>query len=40
MAYAQVGDKDKARKALTVAVSSPSAFTGKDEAQKTLASLR
>jgi Flp pilus assembly protein TadD len=40
MAYAQVGDKDNARKALTAATSAPSDFSGKDEARKTLAALK
>jgi len=40
MAYAQVGDKDNARKALTAATSGPAEFTGKDDAKKTLASLK
>ncbi len=40
MAYAQVGDKDNARKALTAATSGPADFTGKDDAKKTLASLK
>jgi hypothetical protein len=40
MAYAKLGDKDKAEQALTRAVSSPEAFHGKDQAQKALAQLR
>jgi hypothetical protein len=40
MTYAQVGDKDNARKALTVATSAPAEFSGKDDAKKTLASLK
>jgi Flp pilus assembly protein TadD len=40
MAYAQIGDKDNARKALTVATSGPAEFSGKDDAKKTLASLK
>jgi tetratricopeptide (TPR) repeat protein len=40
MAYQQAGEKDNARKALQIAVSSPEVFTGKDEARKTLADLR
>jgi len=40
MAYAQVGDKDNARKALTAATSAPAEFSGKDDAKKTLASLK
>jgi Flp pilus assembly protein TadD len=39
-AYAHVGDKDGARKALTVAVNSPQNFQGKDEARKALADLK
>jgi tetratricopeptide (TPR) repeat protein len=39
MVYAQLGDKDKARQALTIATSSPAVFQGKDEARKTLAGL-
>jgi Flp pilus assembly protein TadD len=39
MAYVQVGDKDNARKALTVASNSPASFQGKDEARKALAGL-
>jgi len=40
MTYAQVGDKDNARKALTVATSAPAEFSGKDDAKKTLAPLK
>jgi tetratricopeptide (TPR) repeat protein len=40
MANRQVGDKDAARRALQVAVSSPADFPGKDEARKALAELR
>jgi tetratricopeptide (TPR) repeat protein len=40
MAYAQVGDQAGARQALEFAVKSPADFQGKDEARKTLASLR
>lgn len=40
MAYAEVGDRASARQALELAVKSPAAFPGKDEAQKTLVSLR
>jgi len=39
-AYAEVGDKDSARKALTVAVNSPQSFPGKDDARKVLGSLK
>jgi tetratricopeptide (TPR) repeat protein len=39
-AYAHVGDKDGARKALTVAVNSPQAFPGKDDARKALGDLQ
>jgi Flp pilus assembly protein TadD len=39
-AYVQVGDKDGARKALTVAVNSPQAFLGKDDARKALGDLQ
>jgi hypothetical protein len=39
MVYAQLGDKDKARKALTIAANSSAVFQGKDEARKTLAGL-
>jgi Flp pilus assembly protein TadD len=40
MAYQQIGDKEGARKALQVAVNSPAAFPGKDDARKALAELR
>jgi tetratricopeptide (TPR) repeat protein len=40
MAYAQVGNHVSARKALSVAVSSPIPFQGKDEARKALADLK
>jgi Flp pilus assembly protein TadD len=40
MAYAQLGNTEKARKALTAAVNSPAAFQGKDDAAKTLAGLK
>ena len=40
MAYSQVGDQANARKALEFAVKSPTEFEGKEEARKTLASLR
>jgi Flp pilus assembly protein TadD len=40
MAYAQVGDTQNARKALTAASSSPAVFPGKDEAKKRLAGLQ
>jgi len=40
MAYAQAGDKDNARKALTAATSGSTDFAGKDDAKKTLAALR
>jgi hypothetical protein len=39
MAYREVGEKDSARKALKLAVSSSQSFTGKDEAHKALAGL-
>ena len=39
MGYLKVGDKDAARKALTLAVNSPTSFIGKEEAQKELAAL-
>jgi hypothetical protein len=34
MTYSQIGGTDDAQKALTVAVSSPEAFAGKDEGGK------
>ena len=40
MVYAQLGDQANARKSLNAAVGSPTDFQGKDEARKTLASLR
>jgi Flp pilus assembly protein TadD len=40
MAYAQVGDTDNARKALTAAISGPADFSGKDDARKALAALK
>lgn len=40
MAYAQLGDKDNARKALTAATSTTAEFFGKDDARKTLAALK
>jgi hypothetical protein len=40
MAYQQTGDREAARKALQLAVSSPAAFQGKDEARKALADLK
>ena len=40
MVYAQLGDQTNARKALNAAIGSPADFQGKDEARKTLASLR
>jgi tetratricopeptide (TPR) repeat protein len=40
LAALKVGDKDAARRALTVAVNSPGAFTEKDEARKVLTELR
>jgi hypothetical protein len=40
MTYSQSGGKADARQALTVAVSSPEAFAGKDEGRKTLATLK
>jgi len=40
MAYQQVGEKEGARKALQVAVSSPTMFPGKEEARKALADLK
>jgi Flp pilus assembly protein TadD len=40
MAYAQVGDRDNARKALTAATSTTVEFFGKDDAKKTLAALK
>jgi hypothetical protein len=40
MVYAQLGDEVNARKLLSVAVDSPATFQGKEEARKTLASLR
>jgi Flp pilus assembly protein TadD len=40
MVYAQVGDQANARQSLIAAVGSPADFQGKDEARKTLASLR
>ena len=40
MAYAQLGDQVNARKALNAAIGSTADFQGKDEARKTLASLK
>jgi tetratricopeptide (TPR) repeat protein len=40
MVYAQLGDQANARKALNAAIGSPADFQGKDEARKTLASLK
>jgi tetratricopeptide (TPR) repeat protein len=40
MAYQQVGDRDNARKALELAVTSSESFIGKDEARKALAAVR
>jgi len=40
MAYAQVGNQESARKALTVAVNSATDFQGKEEARKVLAGLQ
>ena len=40
MVYAQVGNNEKARKALTAAINLGTAFEGKDEATKTLAGLK
>ena len=40
MAAARTGDRDLGRKALAFAAASPAAFTGKDEAKRTLAELR
>jgi hypothetical protein len=39
MAYQQAGDKEAARKALLIAVGSPSPFPGKEDARKALAGL-
>jgi Flp pilus assembly protein TadD len=40
MAYAQVGDKENARKALALAVNSPATYQGKDDARKMLGDLK
>jgi Flp pilus assembly protein TadD len=40
MVYAKLGDREKAEKALTQAVSSPEDFHGKGQAQRVLAELR
>src|SRR5207302_5736961 len=40
MASVKVGDRDAARKALTVAAMSSASFLGKDEARKVLAELK
>ena len=40
LAALKVGDKQSARKALIVAVNSPTRFAGKDEAKRVLAELR
>jgi Flp pilus assembly protein TadD len=40
MAYQQLGDRDNARKALQLATDSPENFVGKDEARRTLSTLR
>jgi hypothetical protein len=40
MVYAQLGDREKARKALALAVNSPATFHGRDDARKALAGLQ
>jgi Flp pilus assembly protein TadD len=40
MASLKVGDKDGARRALTVALNSPATFAGKDEARRALSELK
>ena len=40
MASLKAGDKDTAKKSLAAAAASPTNFTGKDEAKRTLAQLR
>ena len=40
MASAQLGDKDAARQALSIAAAAPTPFPGQDEARKALAALK
>src|SRR5882762_6131072 len=40
MVSAQLGDKEAARQALSIAAASPAPFPGQDEARKALAALR